>query len=63
MPRGRRCVCGIGAANRVDSELTVGAIPEGAIVRQCCGSRLCVRPDHLFLATGLLARSSHAAAA
>ena len=31
----------------------IGDIPDGHLVRQSCGNRLCINPDHLeLLATG-----------
>ena len=38
-------------AHRISWEIYKGVIPEGAAVRQKCGVKLCVNPDHLFLAT------------
>ena len=35
--------------HRVAFELRVGAIPPGSMVRHTCGTRLCVRPDHLYI--------------
>ena len=37
-------------AHRVAWELTNGPIPDGLLVRQKCGIRLCCNPAHLFLA-------------
>ncbi len=36
-------------AHRFAWFLTRGPIPQGVYVRQCCGNRSCIRPDHLFL--------------
>lgn len=31
----------------------IGAVPDGHLVKQSCGNRLCINPDHLeILATG-----------
>jgi len=31
----------------------IGAVPDGHLVKQSCGNRLCINPDHLeLLATG-----------
>ena len=38
-------------AHRVSWELVNGQIPEGMFLDHRCGNRLCVRPDHLRLAT------------
>jgi hypothetical protein len=35
-------------------ELANGPIPEGLLVRQRCGNRLCCNPSHLFLALNSL---------
>lgn len=40
-------------AHRVAGELANGSIPEGLLVRQRCGNRLCCNPAHLFLALNL----------
>jgi len=37
-------------AHRVAWELANGPLPEGLLVRQRCGNRLCCNPAHLFLA-------------
>jgi hypothetical protein len=44
-PQGRR----MESAHRASYQTLVGAIPEGAFVRQTCGNRLCVNPEHLEL--------------
>lgn len=36
-------------AHRVSWEMHKGPLPNGATVRQTCGNRNCVRPDHLVL--------------
>ena len=36
-------------AHRFAWEVAYGAIPDGADVLQRCGTRLCVRPDHLVI--------------
>lgn len=41
-------------AHRVAWELANGPIPEGLLVRQRCGNRLCCNPSHLFLALNSL---------
>lgn len=35
---------------------TRGPIPDGAVLRNACGLRLCVNPDHWKLQRGILAR-------
>lgn len=37
-------------AHRIAWELAHGPIPDGLLVRQRCGNRLCCNPAHLFLA-------------
>jgi hypothetical protein len=37
-------------AHRLAWELANGPVPEGLLVRQRCGNRLCCNPAHLFLA-------------
>ena len=27
----------------------IGSLPDGYLVKQCCGNRLCINPDHLEL--------------
>jgi hypothetical protein len=41
-------------AHRVAWEFANGPIPEGLLVRQRCGNRLCCNPSHLFLALNSL---------
>lgn len=41
-------------AHRIAWELANGPIPEGLLVRQKCGNRLCCNHDHLFLALNSL---------
>lgn len=36
-------------AHRFSYELNVGPIPHGMVVRQHCGNRACVKPDHLYV--------------
>jgi hypothetical protein len=38
-------------AHRLGWELHVGPIPEGMVLRNLCGDRMCVRPTHWKLAT------------
>lgn len=58
---GARTAAGYGALNvdgcarpahRVSWELHLCALPESARIRQRCGERACVRPDHLELDRG-----------
>jgi len=35
------------SAHRASYLTFVGPIPEGTIIRQSCGNRLCVNPEHL----------------
>ena len=37
----------IESAHRASYASFIGLIPEGAIIRQTCGNRLCVNPEHL----------------
>jgi len=47
---GRFKYCGkLESAHRVAWILTNGDIPESVRVNHCCGNRLCVNPDHLYL--------------
>jgi hypothetical protein len=39
-------------AHRFSYEEKFGSIPAGKEIHQTCGNKLCVRPDHLFLAEG-----------
>ncbi len=41
-------------AHRLAWELANGPVPEGLLVRQRCGNRLCCNPAHLFLALNSL---------
>jgi hypothetical protein len=53
------------SAHRVAYELFVGPIPAGMQIDHLCRNRLCVRPEHLQLATvreNLLRGNTHAAA-
>lgn len=40
------------ASSRVSWSLHFGAIPDGGSIKQRCGNKGCVRPDHLVLSTG-----------
>ena len=44
-PEGRR----MESAHRASYLTFVGPIPEGSLVHQTCGNRLCVNPEHLQL--------------
>ena len=44
-PEGRR----MESAHRASYLTFVGPIPEGGLVHQTCGNRLCVNPEHLQL--------------
>ena len=37
------------SAHRASYRAFVGPIPEGGLIRQTCGNRLCVNPEHLEL--------------
>jgi HNH endonuclease len=39
-------------AHRLSYELKFGSIPAGKEIHQRCENKLCVRPDHLFVAEG-----------
>jgi hypothetical protein len=54
---------GAAPAHRVVWELTYGPIPEGLLIRQRCGNRLCCNPAHLFLALNAVDSPEASAAA
>jgi hypothetical protein len=40
---------GMRSAHNLSHEAFIGPVPEGMAVRQTCGNRLCINPDHLEL--------------
>jgi len=47
MTRGADGVNRMQSAHQASYEAFVGPVPDGLLVRQHCGNRLCVNPDHL----------------